>query len=79
MGSACTQVTALQERSRDRFTPPLLPMSPDTHPYEPSSETGLLDLVSEATSPIQEELRQAETSVFKNDAIQPISKVEPTR
>ncbi|KAG8527495.1 uncharacterized protein KY384_007647 [Bacidia gigantensis] len=57
------------------ITPPLLPMSPETSPYVPSSKTWHLEMLSEATSPIKQEIRQAEATVFRHDAIQmmPIS------
>ena len=69
----------LQNRACDTVTPPLLPVSPDIFPYEPSSETGHLTLFSEATSPTEEELYQAETAVFKDDVIRPMLKLEPQR
>ena len=57
----------------------MLPMSPEILPYEPSSETGKLDLLSEATGPASEELREAEAAVFKSDSIAPIPKLETSR
>ena len=46
-----------------------MPMSPDIVPYEPSSETGHLDLLSDGTSPIAEEIKDMERTIFNRDMI----------
>ena len=55
-------------------SPPLLPLSPSPEPYVPSSDTGRLDLLSDATSPSREEARKVEQLIFAEDSILPIKK-----
>lgn len=55
-------------------SPPLLPLSPSPEPYVPSSDTGRLDLLSDATSPTREEAREVEQLIFAEDRILPIKK-----
>ncbi|KAL9595722.1 MAG: hypothetical protein Q9219_006260 [cf. Caloplaca sp. 3 TL-2023] len=59
---------------RDPITPPLLPRSPVPQLYEPSSETGHLDLVSDQPSPTQQELERVEKSLLEKDALTPARK-----
>lgn len=56
------------------MSPPLLPLSPSPEPYVPSSDTGRLDLLSDATSPTREEAREVEQLIFAEDRILPIKK-----
>ena len=49
-------------------------MSPSPEPYIPSSETGHLDLLSDADSPTREEAREVERMIFAEDRIRPIKK-----
>lgn len=49
-------------------------MSPSPEPHVPSSETGRLDLLSDATSPTREEAREIERTIFANDRVLPIKK-----
>ena len=51
------------------MTPPLLPMSPSWLPYEPSSETGRLELLSEPVSPTLEELKAVDQKIFQSETI----------
>ena len=53
------------------MTPPLLPLTPPSYPFEPSSDAGHLDLLSDVTSPTQQEARDLEKILFKDDAIVP--------
>ena len=50
-------------------SPPLLPLSPSPQPFVPSSETGLLDLLSDHTSPTRQEAHDVERMLFDDDAI----------
>lgn len=48
---------------------PLMPLSPAMNPYEPSSETGRLEYVSETSSPIRQEIDELDRRIFKDDNI----------
>ena len=72
-----TEASVADSRQRsvpEPVSPPLLPLSPEPEPYVPSSEAGHLDLLSDATSPTREELRQVEQVIFANDRILPVKK-----
>ncbi|MCJ1436501.1 hypothetical protein MMC27_005880 [Xylographa pallens] len=56
---------------RDPITPPLHPMSPEMVPFVPSSDVGLLDLLSEHSSPFREELRDLDRLILEEDTIGP--------
>ncbi|KAL8825383.1 MAG: hypothetical protein Q9191_004451 [Dirinaria sp. TL-2023a] len=49
------------------LTPPLLPLSPIYLPYEPSSDTGHLEILSNPSSPTLKELNDIERRVFRED------------
>ncbi|KAL8943042.1 MAG: hypothetical protein Q9216_001330 [Gyalolechia sp. 2 TL-2023] len=59
--------TYRRNRLRDPITPPLLPRSPLLQPYEPSSETGHLDLLSDRSSPTRQELEKIDELLLKQD------------
>ena len=50
-------------------------MSPSWLPYEPSSETGRLELLSEPVSPTLQELRAVDQKIFEGQSIRPSSHV----
>lgn len=49
------------------ITPPLLPLSPVFLPYEPSSDTGHLEILSNPSSPTLKELNIIESQIFGED------------
>ena len=51
----------------------MLPMTPPSSPYVPSSDTCHIDLWSEATSPLRGEIEAAGKLIFNDDAIKPRS------
>ncbi|KAL8853265.1 MAG: hypothetical protein Q9221_001876 [Calogaya cf. arnoldii] len=51
------------------ITPPLLPRSPSPQPFEPSSETGQLDFLSDHSSPTRQELDRIEKMIIQNDSL----------
>lgn len=55
-------------------SPPLLPMSPVSLPFIPSSETGKLELLSDHSSPSREKAKEVERKIFVDDAIVPAKK-----
>ncbi|KAL9035571.1 MAG: hypothetical protein Q9214_006518, partial [Letrouitia sp. 1 TL-2023] len=55
---------------------PLMPLSPAMKPYEPSSETGRLEYVSETSSPIRQEIEEFDRHIFNDDNITK-SKISP--
>ncbi|KAI4186184.1 MAG: hypothetical protein L6R41_003633 [Letrouitia leprolyta] len=61
-----------QNRLRDHVSPPLLPRSPSPQPYEPSSETGHLDLLSERSSPTRQELDRVNERLLETDLANPL-------
>lgn len=63
-----------QKRVPEPASPPLLPISPSPEPYVPSSDTGHLYLLSDATSPTREEARDVERLILANDRILPLTK-----
>ncbi|KAL8932011.1 MAG: hypothetical protein Q9211_006583 [Gyalolechia sp. 1 TL-2023] len=72
------QPTYERNRIRDPITPPLLPRSPSPQPYEPSSETGHLDLLSERSSPTRQDLERIDELLLRKDALTPLKRrVEP--
>ncbi|KAL9129035.1 MAG: hypothetical protein Q9217_002405 [Psora testacea] len=54
---------------------PLLPRSPEMLPYVPELEAGHVDMLSNATSLMEEETEEAENVIFKQDAILPTGKI----
>ncbi|KAL9580556.1 MAG: hypothetical protein Q9212_004421 [Teloschistes hypoglaucus] len=56
----------------DPVTPPLLPRSPSPQPFEPSSETGHLDLWTDKSSPTRRELEEIEKTLFEEDGLSPL-------
>ncbi|KAL8693412.1 MAG: hypothetical protein Q9218_001761 [Villophora microphyllina] len=65
----------MKNKALDPVTPPLLPRSPSPQAYEPSSETGHLDLWTDCSSPTRQELQQIEkTLLFERDALLPTKK-----
>ncbi|KAL8689832.1 MAG: hypothetical protein Q9224_004552 [Gallowayella concinna] len=56
---------------RQSVTPPLLPRSPSPQPFEPSSETGHLDLLSDHSSPTRQELERINHALVEKDALIP--------
>ncbi|KAI4287727.1 MAG: hypothetical protein L6R35_003020, partial [Caloplaca aegaea] len=60
-----------RNKLRDPITPPLLPRSPTPQPYEPSSETGRLELLSEHSSPTRQQAESLEQSLLEKDALIP--------
>ncbi|KAL8841197.1 MAG: hypothetical protein Q9170_001051 [Blastenia crenularia] len=63
-----------RNRLRDPITPPLLPRSPSPLPYEPSSETSHLDLLSEHSSPTRQQLKQIDQIILEKDALTPLKR-----
>lgn len=59
-----------------KMSSPLMPLSPAMKPYEPSSETGRLEYVSETSSPIRQEIEELDRHIF-NDSIITKSKIRP--
>ncbi|MCJ1378583.1 hypothetical protein MMC17_001682 [Xylographa soralifera] len=51
---------------RDPITPPLLPMSPEILPFVPSSDVGLMDVLSEHSSPFRNELRDLDKLILED-------------
>ena len=51
------------------MTPPMLPRSPTPKPFEPSSETGHVNLLSEHSTPVRNELQDLDAKVLKADRI----------
>ena len=49
----------------------MLPMSPTYAPSEPFLEIGRLELLTEQTSPLHEDLLKAEDTIFRRDRIDP--------
>ncbi|KAL8665911.1 MAG: hypothetical protein Q9202_001847 [Teloschistes flavicans] len=68
-----------RNKTFDPITPPLLPRSPSLQPFEPSSETGRLDLWTDASSPTRLELEQVEKTLFENDALSPLHREGKSR
>ncbi|KAI4262946.1 MAG: hypothetical protein L6R42_001892 [Xanthoria sp. 1 TBL-2021] len=60
-----------RNRARDPITPPLLPRSPSPKPFEPSSETGHLDFLSDHSSPTRPELDRIDKVIIQNDSLTP--------
>lgn len=56
---------------RQPITPPLLPRSPSPQPFEPSSETGRLELLSQRSSPTRQELNTLNQALIGKDALVP--------
>ncbi|KAI4182160.1 MAG: hypothetical protein LQ348_004890, partial [Seirophora lacunosa] len=56
---------------RDPITPPLLPRSPTPQPYEPSSETGRLELLSEHSSPTRQQAESLERILQESETLIP--------
>lgn len=72
---AKTYETKTQQKNvPDPASPPLLLISPSPEPYVPSSDTGRLYLLSDATSPTREEARDVERLIFADDSILPLVK-----
>ncbi|KAL8769493.1 MAG: hypothetical protein Q9209_004554 [Squamulea sp. 1 TL-2023] len=65
------KVNRRQSRARDPVTPPLLPRSPSPQPFEPSSETGHLDLLSDHSSPTRAELERINRKLVEDDNLTP--------
>ncbi|KAI4172079.1 MAG: hypothetical protein LQ343_003826 [Gyalolechia ehrenbergii] len=63
-----------RNRLRDPITPPLLPRSPSLQPYEPSSETGHLDLLSDRSSPTRQELERIDDLLLQKEASNPLTR-----
>lgn len=61
-----------QKELRDPITPPLLPRSPTPQPYEVSSETGHLYLLSEHSSPTRQQVEITDQSLLEKDAFTPV-------
>ncbi|KAL8821598.1 MAG: hypothetical protein Q9223_000387 [Gallowayella weberi] len=57
--------------ARQPITSPLLPPSPSPRPFEPSSETGHLDLLSDCSSPTREDLERIHHALVEKDALTP--------
>ncbi|KAL8673167.1 MAG: hypothetical protein Q9168_002396 [Polycauliona sp. 1 TL-2023] len=62
---------ARRNGARDPITPPLLPRSPSPQPFEPSSETGRLELLSEHSSPTRQELERIDKIIIQQDSVTP--------
>lgn len=69
-----SDIKTQQKRVPEPASPPLLPVSPSPEPYVPSSDTGRLHLLSDATSPTREEARDVERLIFADDSILPLTK-----
>ncbi|KAL8963235.1 MAG: hypothetical protein Q9183_005037, partial [Haloplaca sp. 2 TL-2023] len=65
------ELKSMQRQLKEPVTPPLLPRSPSPHPYEPSSETGRLELLSDRSSPTRQEIERIEKLVFETDGFSP--------
>ncbi|KAI4119431.1 MAG: hypothetical protein LQ345_000677 [Seirophora villosa] len=61
----------VRNKLRDPITPPLLPRSPTPQPYEPSSETGRLELLSEHSSPTRHQAESLERILQENEMLIP--------
>lgn len=59
-----------QELAVEPVTPPMLPLSPPLLPYEPSSDTGRLELLSEPVSPTLQELKEVERDILGKDSLE---------
>ncbi|KAL8796189.1 MAG: hypothetical protein Q9195_001522 [Heterodermia aff. obscurata] len=71
-GNPSFELEELPRRKRpsiELVTPPLLPLSPLMLPYEPSSTTGRIQLLSEPISPTLEELKSTDRNIFAKDSI----------
>ncbi|KAL8720535.1 MAG: hypothetical protein Q9225_002627, partial [Loekoesia sp. 1 TL-2023] len=66
--------TYTRNRLRDAITPPLLPRSPSPRPFEPSSETGHLDLLSDHSSPTRQEIERIDKELLEQDALIPLKR-----
>ena len=58
-----------QPKTIDPVMTPLMPMSPIATPYEPSSDTGRLEFLSEQSSPSDQELRVFDRTLFEENTI----------
>ncbi|KAL8731580.1 MAG: hypothetical protein Q9166_003268 [cf. Caloplaca sp. 2 TL-2023] len=63
-----------RNRARDPVTPPLLPRSPTPQAFEPCSETGHLDLLSDRSSPTRQELEKVNRVICEKDAVSSVNK-----
>lgn len=67
-----------QSSITDPITPPLLPRSPSPIPYEPSSETGQLDLLSDQPSPTRQQVEALDEALIEKDSLVLLkSQIEP--
>ncbi|KAL8699796.1 MAG: hypothetical protein Q9201_005795 [Fulgogasparrea decipioides] len=60
--------------ARDPLTPPLLPRSPSPQPFEPSSDTGRLELLSDHSSPTRHEIMRIDRELFEREALSPVKR-----
>ncbi|KAL8738027.1 MAG: hypothetical protein Q9181_001134 [Wetmoreana brouardii] len=60
--------------ARDPLTPPLLPRSPSPQPFEPSSDTGRLELLPDHSSPTQHEIRRIDKELFERETLSPVKR-----
>ncbi|KAL8905729.1 MAG: hypothetical protein Q9207_002443 [Kuettlingeria erythrocarpa] len=58
-----------QDRARDTVSPPLLPRSPTPQPFEPSSDTGRLEFLSDHSSPTRQQAEALDRILLEKDAL----------
>ncbi|KAL8930988.1 MAG: hypothetical protein Q9208_000089 [Pyrenodesmia sp. 3 TL-2023] len=66
-----TKLSRVQDRLREPITPPLLPRSPTPQPYEPSSDTGRLEFLSDHSSPTGQQAEALDRIILEKDALTP--------